>query len=139
MPLVVRSLLAELEKKAETYAKAKESRSAEAVSIASELADAISSQEFILPLKGDSLFSNGTTTFIYESNAAYPALFAFIAEVLHTRVPIEIRATKFGPGEIIVKSASKSEANAKLAESLQTLRELVHAKKSEIHARNSRS
>ena len=137
--VVLTILLSEIEAQAEAYAKAKESKTTDLASISGRLVDAISSQDFILPLKPETVFANGTTTFVYESNSSYPALFAFIAEVLHTKVPVEIGSSKFGPSEILVKSASKEEANLELAKSLKELRQLVRAKKTEIQAKYSQA
>src|SRR5205085_8965902 len=109
------ALFSDLEKQAEDYARGKDSKSPGVASIAVRLVEEVSSQTFILPLKQEALTSDGTTTYLYESNSTYPALFAFIAEVLHTKVPIEIGSAKFGPGEIIVKSASKADADRELA------------------------
>ena len=137
--VVLTILLSEIEAQAEAYAKAKESKTSDLASISSRLIAAISSQDFVLPLKPQTVFANGTTTFVYESNSSYPALFAFIAEVLHTKVPVEIGASKFGPSEILVKSASKEEANRELAKSIQMLRQLVRAKETEMESKYSRA
>ena len=128
-------MFSDLEKQAEDYAREKDSKSPGVASIAVRLVEEVSSPTFILPLKQEALTSDGTTTYLYESNSTYPALFAFIAEVLHTKVPIEIGSAKFGPGEIIVKSASKADADRELAKSLHELRQLIHAKKPEISSK----
>ena len=129
--------LAELEKQAELYAKARAAKSSEeANAISKKLIDSISSPDFVLSLEEKALTNNGITTYLYLNNASYPALFSFIAEILHAKVPIEIRAAKFGPAEILVRGQSKPEADAELAKSVSDLRNLVHAKRSEMSHRH---
>src|SRR3712207_7405326 len=43
----------------------------------------LSSTSFFLPLEKDTLSSDGTTTYIYQNNATYPAIFDLLAEILH--------------------------------------------------------
>lgn len=105
--------------------------------VAVAIIDAVSSQNFSLPVNKDALSSGGVTTFIYENDASYPALFAFIAEVLHTTLPIAIGSAKLGPGEVLVSKQDKDEAKAELFKSVNELRQLVHAKRSEMLAKHA--
>lgn len=127
----------QLEETAEKYAAAKTSRDPGRASLANKLIEMISSPDFVLPLKKKSLSSSGTTTYVYENDAGYPATFAFIAEVLHTKVPIHVGSSKFGPGEIIVAREQKEEAEGEIAKDVNELRELVHARKSETSTKHS--
>ena len=105
--------LDELEELAKKYAMLKqqentsESDRAELARLAIKIIDSISSVSFILPLEKDALSSEGATTYIYQKNATYPAIFDLLAEVLHITVPIEIDRVKFGPGEILVAAKIK--------------------------------
>ena len=69
-----------------------------------KIIDSITSPDFSLPLQQQGLVSNGTMTYIYLNNLTYPYLFEFIAEILHTKIPIIVNDTSFGPGEIIPQS-----------------------------------
>ena len=132
------STLDELEELAKKYARlrqqvnANESDSAEVARLAIRIIDSISSASFSLPLEKDTLSSEGATTYIYQNNATYPAIFDLLAEILHLNVPIEIGRVKFGPGEILVTAQDKSEADIELELSTKEMQKLVNARKAEI-------
>jgi hypothetical protein len=129
----------ELERMAKKYCELKQKQShAELAQLAAGIIDAISIPSFSFPLKGETQESNGTTTYVYENNATYPALYDFLAEVLHSKVPIEVRNAKFGPGEIIVNK-EKGEADSELGLAVKELQELMHAKRSEMLSRHASS
>ena len=83
--------LDELEELAKKYAQqqqqqqdnANESDRVELARLAIKIIDSISSASFFLPLEKDTLSSDGTTTYIYQNNATYPAIFDLLAEILH--------------------------------------------------------
>jgi hypothetical protein len=128
--------LDELERMAKRYAQLKKSgNDAELAQLAASIVESISLPSFSFPLKEEALSSDGTTTYVYEDNAAFPALYDFLGELLHSKVPIEVRDAKFGPGEIMVSKQSKEEADAALGMCVKELQELVHAKESEIFSR----
>ena len=128
--------LDELERVAAKYARLKKSGdNAKLAQLAGSVIDSISLPSFSFPLKEETLSSNGTTTYVYENNATFPALYDFLGELLHSKVPVEVRDTKFGPGEIIVAKQSKEEADATLGMCVKELQELVHAKESEIFSK----
>jgi hypothetical protein len=128
--------LDELERMAKRYAQLKKSgNDAELSQLATSIVESISLPSFSFPLKDEALSSDGTTTYVYEDNAAFPALYDFLGELLHSKVPLEVRDAKFGPGEIIVSRQSKEEADAALGMCVKELQELVHAKESEIFSR----
>lgn len=97
--------------------------------------DSISSPAFFLPLEKSTQSSNGTTTYIYQNNATYPAVFDLLAELLHITVPIEIGRVKLGPGEILVSTKDRGGADIEIELATKELRKLVHAKRAEIFAR----
>jgi hypothetical protein len=128
--------LDELERMAKRYAQLKKSgNDAELAQLAGGIVDSISLPSFSFPLKEEALSSDGTTTYVYEDNAAFPALYDFLGELLHSKVPLEVRDAKFGPGEIIVSRQSKEDADVALGMCVKELQELVHAKESEIFSR----
>jgi hypothetical protein len=128
--------LDEFERMAKRYAQLKKSENnPELAQLAASLVDAISLPSFSFPLKGEALSSERTTTYIYEGNATFPALFEFLGELLHSRLPLEVRDAKFGPGEIIVSKQGRQEADVALGVCVRELQELVHAKESEIFSR----
>jgi hypothetical protein len=135
--------LDELEELAKKYAmlkqqeNASESDNVELARLAIKIIDSISSVSFTLPLEKDALSSEGATTYIYQKNATYPAIFDLIAEVLHTTVPIEIDRVKFGPGEILVAAQDKREADIELELSTKELQKLVYARRSEIFTKHA--
>ncbi len=111
---------------------ANESDQVELARLAIRIIDSISSDSFFLPLEKDTLSSDGTTTYIYQNNATYPAIFDFLAEILHMTVPIEIGRAKFGPGEILVTTQDRSEADMELELSTKEIQKLVYARRAEI-------
>ena len=127
----------ELERMARKYCELKQKQGhAELAQLAANIIDTISFPSFSFPLKEETQESSGTTTYVYENNATFPALYDFLAEVLHSKVPIEVRDAKFGPGEIIVNKG-KGEADSELGLAVKELQELVHAKRSEILSRHA--
>jgi hypothetical protein len=130
--------LDELEELAKKYAQLKqqdnanESDRVELARLAVRIIDSISSPSFSLPLEKDTQSSDGTTTYVYQNNATYPAVFDLLAELLHITVPIEIGRVKLGPGEILVSTKDRSEADIELQLSTKELQKLVHARKAEI-------
>jgi hypothetical protein len=138
--------LDELEEMAKKYAQLKqqqqqdnanESDRVELARLAIRIIDSISSTSFFLPLEKDTLSSDGTTTYIYQNNATYPAIFDLLAEILHITVPIEIGRVKFGPGEILVAAQDKSEADIELELSIKEVQKLVHARRAEIFTKHA--
>jgi hypothetical protein len=128
--------LDELERIAAKYAQLKKSvNNAELAQLAGSIIDSISLPSFSFPLKGETLSNNGTTTYLYENNATFPALYDFLGELVHSKVPLEIRDAKFGPGEIIISKQSKKDADASLSMCVKELQELVHAKEAEIFSK----
>lgn len=126
----------EIERMAKKYSQLKKSRNdAERGRLAVEIVDSISLPKFSFPLKEETLSSDGTTTYVYEENATFPEIYDFLGELLHSPVPLEVGSAKFGPGEIIVSKENKQEADAELGQSVNELKELVHARKSEIFSK----
>ncbi|MEW6603119.1 MAG: hypothetical protein AB1351_00335 [Thermoproteota archaeon] len=123
----------EIERMARKYSQMKKSgNDAELAQVAAGIIDSISLPTFSFPLREETLSSEGVTTYIYENNAAYPELFDFLGEILHSKIPIEVEDAKFGPGEIIVSEQDKQKADEELRRCVGELKELVHARKSEI-------
>ena len=116
---------------------ASESDRVELARLAIKIIDSISSVSFTLPLEKDALSSEGATTYIYQKNATYPAIFDLLAEVLHVTVPIEIGRVKFGPGEILVTAQDKSEADIELELSTKEMQKLVYARRTEIFTKHA--
>ena len=128
----------EIERMAKKYTQLKKSgNEAELSQLAAGIVDSISMPSFSFPLKEEALSNDGTTTYVYEGNAAYPELFDFLGELLHSKVPLEVEGAKFGPGEIIVSKQDKQQADAELGRCVQELKKLVHAKKSEIFSKHA--
>jgi hypothetical protein len=117
--------------------KANESDQIELARLAIRIIDSISLASFFLPLEKDTLSSEGTTTYIYQNNATYPAIFDFLAEILHMTVPIEIGRAKFGPGEILVTTQGRSEADIELELSTKEIQKLVYARRAEIFTKHA--
>jgi hypothetical protein len=119
--------LDELERMVKRYAQLKKSgNDAELAQLASGIVDSISLPSFSFPLKEKALSNDGTTTYVYENNTTFPALYDFLGELLDSKVPLEVRDAKFGSGEIIVSKQSKAkrskeEANAELGLSVKEL------------------
>jgi hypothetical protein len=137
------AILDELEELAKKYEilkqkeNANESDRVELARLAIKIIDSISSASFSLPLEKDALSSDGATTYIYQNNATYPAIFDLLAEVLHTTVPIEIGRVKFGPGEILVAAQDKREADIELELSIKEMQKLVYARRTEIFTKHA--
>ncbi len=137
------AILDELEELAKKYEilkqqeKANESDRVELARLAIKIIDSISSASFSLPLEKDALSSDGATTYIYQNNATYPAIFDLLAEVLHITVPIEIGRVKFGPGEILVAAQDKREADIELELSIKEMQKLVYARRAEIYTKHA--
>ena len=137
------AILDELEELAKKYEilkqqeNASESDRAELASLAIKIIDSISSASFFLPLEKDALSSDGATTYIYQNNATYPAIFDLLAEILHIAVPIEIGRVKFGPGEILVAAQDKNEADVELELSIKEMQKLVYARRAEIFTKHA--
>ena len=128
--------LSELERIAIEYTKLKETdRDANLAKLALKIIDPLSSPDFDFNIRNEALVNEGTTTYIYENNATYPNLFNFLAEILHSKVPITVNDARFGPGEIIVVDGNKEVADNKLASAIKELRKLIHAKKTEAFSR----
>jgi hypothetical protein len=132
------SKLDELEELAKKYAQLKEQGNAnesnrvDLARLAVKIIDSISSPSFFLPIEKDTQSSDGTTTYVYQNNATYPAVFDLLAELLHFTVPIEIGRVKLGPGEILVGTKERSEADIELELSTKELQKLVHGRRAEI-------
>jgi len=134
-PLLTSSLK-DLEKIALEYTKLKElDRNADLAKLAITIIDQLSSPDFDFNLRKEALVAEGTTTYIFENNSSYPSLLNFLAEILHTKVPIAIIDAKIGPAEIIVAAGNKELADVKLASALKELRKLIHSKKTEAFSR----
>lgn len=121
----------DLENNAKSFSELKqyEGSKLEIKNIAIGIIDQISSPEFAFPIQDQSVDSNGVTTYIYRDNMTYPNLFEFIAEVLHTKIPVIINTTTFGPGEIIVNKEEEQEALQELNSCTKELQILIHGKK----------
>jgi hypothetical protein len=134
--------LDELEELAKKYTQLKQQNNAnesnrmELARLAIRIIDSISSTSFFLPLEKDTLSSDGTTTYIYQNNATYPAIFDLLAEILHMTVPIEIGRVKFGPGEILVTAEDRSEADIELELSTKEVQKLVYSRRAEIFTKH---
>ncbi len=122
---------AELENDAKRFFELKHSEktASESNNIAIKIIDKISLPEFKFPIHNQSVESNGLTTFVYRDNLTCPNLLEFIAEVLHTKIPVIINTVRFGPGEIIVNKEKEQEALVELNSSTEELQVLIHAKK----------
>ena len=122
---------AELENDAKRFFELKHSEktASELNNIAIKIIDEISLPEFSFPIHDQSVVSNRVTTFVYRDNLTYPNLLEFIAEVLHTKIPVIINTARFGPGEIIVNKENEQEALDELNSCIKELQVLIHAKK----------
>jgi hypothetical protein len=122
---------AELENDAKRFFELKHSEktASELNNIAIKIIDEISLPEFSFPIHNQSVVSNRVTTFVYRDNLTYPNLLEFIAEVLHTKIPVIINTARFGPGEIIVNKENEQEALDELNSCIKELQVLIHAKK----------
>jgi hypothetical protein len=97
--------------------------------VAVRIIDQISLPEFTFPIKKEAVISSGITTYVYIDNLTYPNLLEFIAEILHTKIPVTINSAKFGPGEIIVNIGNDQEAQQELTSCIKELQKLIYAKK----------
>lgn len=97
--------------------------------IATKIIDSLSAPDFTFPIRDEVLVNDGTTTYVYENGAAYPKLYDFLSEILHSPVPIVINEAKFGPGEIIIGAGEKYRADVELQSAVKELQKLVHGKK----------
>lgn len=122
---------AELENDAKRFFELKHSEKtpSELNNIAIKIIDEISLPEFSFPIHNQSVVSNRVTTFVYRDNLTYPNLLEFIAEVLHTKIPVIINTARFGPGEIIVNKENEQKALDELNSCIKELQILIHAKK----------
>lgn len=120
----------ELENDAKRFSELKqnEKSGSELRKIAIRIVDQISSPEFAFPIHHQSVVSSGVTTYIYKDNITYPNLLEFIAEVLHTKIPVVINTATFGPGEIMVNKEGKNEALQELNSCVKELQMLIHGK-----------
>lgn len=121
----------EVEDIARRYVESKQNNASDSKIFAGRIIDYISSSAFKLPLQDEAVVSNGTTSYIYRKSKAYPNLFKFLSEVLHSEIPITVNDVRFGPGEIIVVRGDPHEAEEQLNLSLKELQKLVHAKRAE--------
>jgi hypothetical protein len=122
----------EIELVAKQYQDLKQNKAEESKNIAVSIIDYLSSPDLKFPLRKEGLVSNGTTSFVYKGNAAYPKLFEFISEIIHSEIPVTIDDVKFGPGEIIVNKENQKEAENELASGIRELQKLIHGKRSEM-------
>ena len=120
----------ELENDAKRFSELKqnEKSGSELRKIAIRIVDQISSPEFAFPIHHQSVVSSGVTTYIYKDNITYPNLLEFIAEVLHTKIPVIINTATFGPGEIMVNKEGKDEALQELNSCVKELQMLIHGR-----------
>ena len=125
----------ELENDAKRFSELKqnEKSGSEVRKIAIRIVDQISSPEFAFPIHHQSVVSSGVTTYIYKDNITYPNLLEFIAEVLHTKIPVIINTATFGPGEIMVNKEGKNEALQELDSCVKELQMLIHGKSKYSH------
>ncbi|HEY6405209.1 MAG TPA: hypothetical protein VIX38_03950 [Nitrososphaeraceae archaeon] len=96
--------------------------------IAISIIDQISSPEFAFPIQHQSVVSNGVTSYIYENNLTFPNLIEFIADLLHTKIPVIINTATFGPGEIMVNKEGRHEALQELNSCVKDLQMLIRGK-----------
>ena len=90
--------LDELERMAKRYAQLKNGgNDAELAQLASSIVEAISLPSFSFPLKEETLSSDGTTTYVYEDNATFPALYDFLGQVKNEGLAPFITAYGFYP------------------------------------------
>jgi len=124
----------ELEDYAKRYSETRQRKEleVEAKDAATKIINSITSPDFSLPLQRQGLVSNGTMTYIYLNNLTYPYLFEFLAEILHTKIPIIVNDASFGPGEIIVNKVDQKEAKDDLNTSIGELQKLLYAKKNKL-------
>jgi hypothetical protein len=120
----------ELENDAKTFYELKrnDKMRSELNETAIRIIDQITSPEFAFPIQHQSVVSNGVTSYIYENNLTFPNLLEFIADVLHTKIPVIINAATFGPGEIMVNREGRHEALQELNFCVKELQLLIRGK-----------
>ena len=125
----------ELENEAKTFYELKrnDKMRSELNETAIRIIDQITSPEFAFPIQHQSVVSNGVTSYIYENNLTFPNLLEFIADVLHTKIPVIINAATFGPGEIMVNREGRHEALQELNSCVKELQMLIHGKSKYSH------
>lgn len=121
----------EVEDIARKYLESKQNNASDSKTFAGQVIDFISSSGWTIPLRDEAVVSSGTTSYVYHKNKAYPNLFKFISEILHSEIPITVNDVKFGPGEIIVPTGDQHQAEEQLYLSIKELQKLIHAKKAE--------
>lgn len=94
-----------------------------------EIIDTVCSPDFALNVRDDVQASGATISYVYNNGATYPYLFDFLAEMLHSKIPLEIEDAKFGPGEIIITDGNKKSADIRLRSAFKELQKLVHGKR----------
>lgn len=132
--------LDEVEKAAARYSQLKKDahgNKAGVVELASQIIDFISRPQFAFPIREEVLVNSTGTTFVFENAATFPDTFDFLAEVLHCRIPIQMGAATFGPGEIIVHKRDRTEAYSLLQSSIKELQKVIHARRSEIVSKHT--
>ncbi|HEY7081926.1 MAG TPA: hypothetical protein VH500_19705 [Nitrososphaeraceae archaeon] len=97
--------------------------------ISTSIVETLCSPSFMFPLETGGIVSEGTTSFFYTNNIAFPNLFEFLSELLHVEIPIKINKTKFGPGEILIGIGNEKDARQEMISSTEELKKLVRAKK----------
>jgi hypothetical protein len=122
----------EVEHTAKRYLESRQNKESDSKNFAIKIIDYISSPDLKFPLRKGGLISNGTTSYVYTNSIAYPNLFEFISEILHSKIPITINDVRFGPGEIIVNRGTEREAEQELALAIKELQKLIHAKRAEL-------
>ena len=122
--------LHQLEKVAKKYASLKAAgRKEELPELMAKIIDSITSPDFQVKTKDQVLAADGSTTYLYDGGETFPFLFDFLAEILHSKVPIEIEDVKFGPGEILVTQEGRPQADARSAVAFKELQKLIHGKR----------
>jgi hypothetical protein len=122
----------EIESVAKRYLESRQDKEADAKNYAVTIIDCLSSPDLKFPLRKGGVISNGTTSYVYTDNIAYPKLFEFMSEIIHSKIPITINDVTFGPGEIIVNRENEKEAERELASGIKELQKLIHAKRAEM-------
>jgi hypothetical protein len=122
----------EVEHIAKRYLESRQNKESDSKNFAIKIIDYISSPDLKFPLRKGGLISNGMTSYVYTNSIAYPNLFEFISEILHSKIPITINDVRFGPGEIIVNRGTEHEAEQELALAIRELQKLIHAKRAEM-------
>ena len=122
----------EVESIAKRYLESRQNKEADSKNFAIRIIDYLSSPNLKFPLRKGGVISNGTTSYVYTDNVAYPKLFEFMSKIIHREIPITINDVRFGPGEIIVYRGNEYEAEHQLALGIKELQKLIHAKRAEM-------